>query len=118
MYGVSVVGVSRMGSLNLKWASGCLALWKVDSSKATLRGSYGNDQFKRKEKGGARCKGGQRSVIVATGPAIDHAPAISQEPLTKDHLIHYMASGCKPKQNWRSVLHFLSSFNTVYNLHT
>ncbi|WVZ10072.1 hypothetical protein V8G54_014602 [Vigna mungo] len=90
-----------MGSLNLKWASGCLALWKVDSSKATLRGSYGNDQFKRKEKGGARCKGGQRSVIVATGPAIDHAPAISREPLTKDHLIHYMASGCKPKQNWR-----------------
>jgi len=100
-----------MGSLNLKWASGCLALGKVESSKTTLRGSYAYDKFKRKEKG-------QRSVIVATGPAIDHAPAIAEEPLTKEHLIHYMASGCKPKQNWRLVLHFLFSFNTVYNIHT
>ncbi|ESW30493.1 hypothetical protein PHAVU_002G157600 [Phaseolus vulgaris] len=81
-----------MGSLNLKWTPGCLVFGKVESSY---------DKFNGKERRGARFKGGRRSVIVATGPAIDQAPAIAQEPLTKDHLIHYMASGCKPKQSWR-----------------
>jgi len=90
-----------MGSLNLKWTSGCLALGKVESSKATLSRTCGYDNLNRRERGGGRFRGGQRSVIVATGPAIDHAPAIADEPLTKDHLINYMASGCKPKQNWR-----------------
>jgi len=105
MHGVSVVGVSGMGSLNLKWTPGCLVFGKVESSY---------DKFNGKERRGARFKGGRSSVIVATGPAIDQAPAIAQEPLTKDHLIHYMASGCKPKQNWRLDLHIYPFYYTFY----
>ncbi|RZB57399.1 Type IV inositol polyphosphate 5-phosphatase 3 isoform D [Glycine soja] len=33
------------------------------------------------------------------GPAIDHAPVIAK-PLTKDDLIDYFISSCKPKHNW------------------
>jgi hypothetical protein len=77
--------------------------------KAAALGSswmvLGKVESKRREGGcfklssSSLCKRGRR-VIVASGPAIE-APVIATEPLTKDDLIHYMVSGCKPKEEWR-----------------
>ncbi|KAI3758839.1 hypothetical protein L6452_06411 [Arctium lappa] len=39
-------------------------------------------------------------VIVAASPPTDDA-VIATEPLTKEDLVGYLASGCKPKENWR-----------------
>ncbi|CAN6567151.1 unnamed protein product [Malus baccata var. baccata] len=41
-----------------------------------------------------------RSVIVNARPPSE-AAAVSTDPLTKEDLIGYFASGCKPKENWR-----------------
>ncbi|XP_020218304.1 glutamate--cysteine ligase, chloroplastic [Cajanus cajan] len=58
----------------------------------------GNDELVYKDRGRRR---GQR-VIVGTGPAVDHLPPLATEaPLTKDDLINFFLSGCKPKQDWR-----------------
>ncbi|VVA40677.1 PREDICTED: glutamate--cysteine ligase [Prunus dulcis] len=40
------------------------------------------------------------SVIVAASPPTEDAVIIT-EPLTKEDLVGYLASGCKPKENWR-----------------
>lgn len=42
----------------------------------------------------------RRSAIVAASPPTE-AAVIAAEPLTKEDLIGYLASGCKPKENWR-----------------
>ncbi|CAB4279912.1 unnamed protein product [Prunus armeniaca] len=42
----------------------------------------------------------RRSAIVAASPPTE-AAVIASEPLTKEDLIGYLASGCKPKENWR-----------------
>ncbi|KAL9246719.1 hypothetical protein vseg_020217 [Gypsophila vaccaria] len=39
-------------------------------------------------------------AIVAASPPAQHA-VVSTEPLTKDDLVAYLASGCKPKEQWR-----------------
>lgn len=39
-------------------------------------------------------------VIVAASPPTEDA-VIATEPLTKQDLVDYLASGCKPKENWR-----------------
>lgn len=44
-------------------------------------------------------KQGQK-VIVAASPPIEDA-VVAAEPLTKEDLVGYLASGCKPKENWR-----------------
>ncbi|KAG6419482.1 hypothetical protein SASPL_121704 [Salvia splendens] len=41
-----------------------------------------------------------RQVTVAASPPTEDA-VISTEPLTKEDLVGYLASGCKPKENWR-----------------
>lgn len=41
-----------------------------------------------------------RQVAVAASPPTEDA-VISTEPLTKEDLVGYLASGCKPKENWR-----------------
>jgi glutamate--cysteine ligase len=69
-----------------------MVLGKVESNQREGGGCF-------KLSSSSLCKRGRR-VIVASGPAID-APVISNEPLTKDDLIHYMVSGCKPKEEWR-----------------
>ncbi|WJX54883.1 glutamate--cysteine ligase [Trifolium repens] len=77
-------------------------LGKVESNKregACFKLSSLHYQFLHKDKERVRHRRGRR-VIVATGPAIE-APVIATEPLTKDDLIHYMVSGCKPKEKWR-----------------
>ncbi|KAK0588277.1 hypothetical protein LWI29_037099 [Acer saccharum] len=39
-------------------------------------------------------------IIVAGSPPTETA-VIATEPLTKEDLVNHLASGCKPKQNWR-----------------
>ncbi|CAN1300792.1 Glutamate--cysteine ligase, chloroplastic [Linum perenne] len=41
-----------------------------------------------------------RSVTVAASPPTEDA-VVAADPLTKEDLINYLASGCKPKENWR-----------------
>ncbi|XP_021818959.1 glutamate--cysteine ligase, chloroplastic-like, partial [Prunus avium] len=43
---------------------------------------------------------GRRCAIVAASPPTE-AAVIAAEPLTKEDLIRYLASGCKTKENWR-----------------
>ncbi|WJX60294.1 glutamate--cysteine ligase [Trifolium repens] len=84
-----------MGLLYLKAAalgSSWMVLGKVESNQREGGGCFKLSSSSLYKRG--------RRVIVASGPAID-APVISNEPLTKDDLIHYMVSGCKPKEEWR-----------------
>lgn len=41
-----------------------------------------------------------RRVTVAASPPTEDA-VIATEPLTKEDLVAYLASGCKPKEKWR-----------------
>ena len=45
---------------------------------------------------GTRRRGG----AVAASPPTEEAAQLT-EPLTKEDLVAYLASGCKPKENWR-----------------
>lgn len=47
--------------------------------------------------------GGRRGnqIIVFASPPTEDA-VIATEPLTKEDLVGYLASGCKPKEKWRS----------------
>ncbi|KAL7183016.1 hypothetical protein ACSBR1_041664 [Camellia fascicularis] len=40
-------------------------------------------------------------AIVSAAPPTEDA-VIATEPLTKEDLVRHHASGCKPKENWRS----------------
>lgn len=42
---------------------------------------------------------GFRSIVAASPPTED--PVVAADPLTKEDLVNYLASGCKPKQKWR-----------------
>ncbi|KAK8685053.1 hypothetical protein V6N13_041063 [Hibiscus sabdariffa] len=42
----------------------------------------------------------RNGVIVAASPPTEDA-VVATEPLTKEDLVGYLASGCKPKENWR-----------------
>lgn len=43
----------------------------------------------------------RRGGAVAASPPTEEAVQMT-EPLTKDDLVAYLVSGCKPKENWRS----------------
>lgn len=45
-------------------------------------------------------RGRRRGGAVAASPPTEEAVQMT-EPLTKDDLIAYLVSGCKPKENWR-----------------
>ncbi|XP_068645413.1 glutamate--cysteine ligase, chloroplastic-like [Aristolochia californica] len=47
----------------------------------------------------SRSKRVQRMVVAASPPTEDAVVAV--EPLTKEDLVGYLASGCKPKDKWR-----------------
>ncbi|CAK7335539.1 unnamed protein product [Dovyalis caffra] len=47
-------------------------------------------------------KRGHRVVVAASPPTED--TVIAAEPLTKEDLIGYLASGCKPKENWSALV--------------
>ena len=52
-----------------------------------------------------RSKRGQHQLIVAASPPTDEASAaVAAEPLTREDLIAYLASGCKSKDKWRYFL--------------
>lgn len=42
---------------------------------------------------------GRRSIVAASPPTED--AVVVTEPLTKEDLVGYLASGCKPKEKWR-----------------
>lgn len=46
-----------------------------------------------------RCKRRRRGIVAASPPTED--VAVATEPLTKEDLVGYLASGCKPKEKWR-----------------
>lgn len=46
------------------------------------------------------------TVIVAASPPTDDTVVVT-EPLTKKDLVEYLASGCKPKEKWRSLFYFI-----------
>lgn len=48
---------------------------------------------------GVACKRGHRVIVAASPPTED--AVIAMEPLTKEDLVGYLASGCKPKEKWR-----------------
>ncbi|XVF52895.1 hypothetical protein PTKIN_Ptkin05aG0055100 [Pterospermum kingtungense] len=43
----------------------------------------------------------RNSVTVAASPPTEDDAVIAKEPLTKEDLVGYLASGCKAKENWR-----------------
>jgi glutamate--cysteine ligase len=45
-------------------------------------------------------RGRSRGRAVAASPPLEEVAQMT-EPLTKEDLIAYLASGCKPKENWR-----------------
>uniref|UniRef100_A0A8R7NWE0 glutamate--cysteine ligase n=2 Tax=Triticinae TaxID=1648030 RepID=A0A8R7NWE0_TRIUA len=45
-------------------------------------------------------RGRRRGGAVAASPPTEEAAKLT-EPLTKEDLVAYLASGCKPKENWR-----------------
>jgi glutamate--cysteine ligase len=50
---------------------------------------------------GRPAAGRRRGGAVAASPPTEEAVQMT-EPLTKDDLVAYLVSGCKPKENWRS----------------
>ncbi|XP_035830216.1 glutamate--cysteine ligase, chloroplastic isoform X2 [Helianthus annuus] len=48
---------------------------------------------------GVKVRRGDKVIVAASPPTDDASP--STEPLTKEDLVGYLASGCKPKENWR-----------------
>lgn len=45
------------------------------------------------------CKRAHKVIAAASPPTED--PVVDTEPLKKDDLVEYLASGCKPKEKWR-----------------
>lgn len=48
---------------------------------------------------GKKLKQGNQMIVAASPPTED--AVIAAEPLTKEDLVGYLASGCKPKEKWR-----------------
>lgn len=55
----------------------------------------------------------RHSVVVAASPPTEDA-VIATEPLTKEDLVAYLASGCKPKEAWRYVLSYFTCIKVGY----
>ncbi|KAJ4880822.1 hypothetical protein Rs2_37877 [Raphanus sativus] len=49
--------------------------------------------------GGGRTKRGHQLIVAASPPTEESG--VAAEPLTREDLIAYLASGCKSKDNWR-----------------
>lgn len=58
---------------------------------------------------GFRCNRGHRIIVAASPPAED--AVIARGPLTKEDLVDYLASGCKPKEKWRCNYQFYTIFS-------
>ena len=51
---------------------------------------------------GVKSKRGNQVIVAASPPTED--AVVATDPLTKEDLVGYLASGCKPKENWRFLL--------------
>lgn len=56
-------------------------------------------QALRVDGGGVGCKRGHQVIVAASPPTED--AVVATEPLTKEDLVAYLASGCKSKEKWR-----------------
>lgn len=74
-----------------------------------FRGLVLDLRLDKKESQAGRWRVGRKSQIVAASPPAEEL-AVRTEPLTKQDLVAYLASGCKPKEKWRSA--FLSPLRT------
>lgn len=59
---------------------------------------------------GVKSRRGNKAIVAASPPTDD--AVVSTEPLTKEDLVAYLSSGCKPKENWRFLFVFM--FNITY----
>lgn len=69
---------------------------KLDASSPGLLTSPGRNGTQLR--GRIRRKQG---VIYNARPATEDVVDVATKPLTKQDLVSYLASGCKPKQQWR-----------------
>ncbi|CAN0907634.1 Glutamate--cysteine ligase, chloroplastic [Linum grandiflorum] len=69
---------------------------RVSSSSYESTKNCGMLRFDSSFKGSKR----GREVIVAASPPTEDA-VVATDPLTKEDLVGYLASGCKPKEKWR-----------------
>ncbi|PSS04172.1 Glutamate--cysteine ligase [Actinidia chinensis var. chinensis] len=84
--------------------SHCIRSDKMEASKTkdkciSFPSLPSNSTKTRSDSAGVWYKRGHRSVIHASPPTED--AVIATEPLTKEDLVGYLASGCKPKEKWR-----------------
>lgn len=82
----STVDLARTKEIFLSLRSPSWSSLKVKPSSSSVGNGVGRRQ------------GSQ--VTVAASPPTEDA-VISTEPLTKEDLVGYLASGCKPKEKWR-----------------
>lgn len=95
--GTKLAGASQWGSLAQNVDGGGKVKVQVGSLGGLVSG------------GGLRSSGGERTgmprkrslCIVAASPPKKDDGIRSGEPLTKQDLVGYLASGCKPKERWR-----------------
>jgi glutamate--cysteine ligase len=63
-------------------------------------GGAGSGRAGRPGFAAAARRGRRRGGAVAASPPTEEVAQMT-EPLTKEDLVAYLASGCKPKENWR-----------------
>ncbi|XP_078427504.1 glutamate-cysteine ligase [Wolffia australiana] len=75
----------------------------VDECRALARNASSAASVKRKVRcsfvGDLRNRRGNRMVVAASPPTEEMV--IAAEPLTKEDLVNYLSSGCKPVEDWR-----------------
>lgn len=54
---------------------------------------------------------GHRAIVAASPPTED--AVVVTEPLTKEDLVGYLASGCKPKEKWRYLDYLIIIFQCI-----
>lgn len=84
-----------------KAVSGCVRNLRMkDSSSYSSSRTLSTDSMVNNN----RSKRGHQ-LIVAASPPTEEA-VVATEPLTREDLIAYLASGCKPKDKWRYFVFF------------
>lgn len=72
------------------------------SFSSSSRHSAKAGQILHLDNAGAGIRRGHRGIVAASPPTED--AVIATEPLTKEDLVAYLASGCKSKETWRYFL--------------
>ncbi|KAL5551646.1 hypothetical protein UlMin_001822 [Ulmus minor] len=97
--------ISQMGSsycIRTEIKSGHAVIFNMENNAEGFS-SLSCNSFKKKNLrigyAGVGRKQRHRMIVSASPPTED--AVIVTEPLTKDDLVAYLASGCKPKQDWR-----------------